>query len=109
MKKDATTEMKHRRNKGQFYTPTLFVDYAHKMISEALGDDWKEQYVVFDSACGTGNLTKDYRFKELYCSTLEDAELEIGKVNNPEAIKFQYDFLNDDLEKLPKGLLEAFE
>ena len=45
----------------------------------------------------------------MYCSTLEEAELEIGKKYNPEAISFQYDFLNDDLEKLPKGLLEAFE
>ena len=30
-----------RRNKGQFYTPTLFVDYAHKMIAEQFGEDWK--------------------------------------------------------------------
>lgn len=100
---------KKQRNLGQFYTPTLFVDYAHKMISEALGDDWKDQYVVWDNCCGTKNLTRDYRFKELYCSTLEEAELEIGKKYNPEAVSFQYDFLNDDLEKLPKGLLEAFE
>jgi len=106
---DRLIEDTNRRNKGEFYTPTLFVDYAHKMISEALGDDWKDQYVVWDNCCGTKNLTRDYRFKELYCSTLEEAELEIGKKYNPEACAFQYDFLNDDLEKLPKGLLEAFE
>jgi hypothetical protein len=28
---------------------------------------------------------------------------------NPEAVKFQYDFLNDDYEKLPKGLRDAIE
>ena len=106
---DRLIEDTNRRNKGEFYTPTLFVDYAHKMISEALGDDWKDQYVVWDNCCGTKNLTRDYRFKELYCSTLEEAELEIGKKYNPEAVSFQYDFLNDDLDKLPKGLLEAFE
>ena len=109
MKKDETIEMKHRRNKGQFYTPTLFVDYAHKMISDVLGESWRDDFVVWDNCCGTKNLTRDYRFKELYCSTLEDAELEIGKKYNPEATSFQYDFLNDDLDKLPKGLLEAFE
>ena len=99
----------NRRNKGKFYTPTLFVDYAHKMISEALGDDWKDEYVVWDNCCGTKNLTRDYRFKELYCSTLENAELDISSRYNPEATSFQFDFLNDPLEKLPKGLLEAFE
>ena len=98
-----------QRNKGKFYTPTLFVDYAHKMISEALGDDWKDEYVVWDNCCGTKNLTRDYRFKELYCSTLENAELDISSRYNPEATSFQFDFLNDPLEKLPKGLLEAFE
>lgn len=106
---DRLIEDTNRRNKGEFYTPTLFVDYAHKMISEALGENWKSEYVVWDNCCGTKNLTRDYRFKELYCSTLEEAELEIGKKYNPEACAFQYDFLNDDLEKLPKGLLEAFE
>ena len=106
---DRLIEDTNRRNKGEFYTPTIFVDYAHKMISEALGDDWKDEYVVWDNCCGTKNLTRDYRFKELYCSTLENAELDISSRYNPEATSFQFDFLNDPLEKLPNGLLEAFE
>lgn len=106
---DRLIEDTNRRNKGEFYTPTLFVDYAHKMISDALGENWKEEYVVWDNCCGTKNLTRDYRFKELYCSTLENAELDISLRYNPEATSFQFDFLNDPLEKLPKGLLEAFQ
>ena len=98
-----------RRNNGMFYTPTIWVDYAHKMITEQLGDNWKDEYVVWDNCCGSKNLTRDYRFKELYCSTLFESELEIGKRYNPEATSFQFDFLNDELEKLPKGLIEAFE
>ena len=31
-----------RRNSGDFWTPTLFVDKAHEMISNALGEDWKD-------------------------------------------------------------------
>ena len=115
---DRLIEDTNRRNKGEFYTPTLFVDYAHKMISEALGDNWKDEYVVWDNCCGTKNLTRDYRFKELYCSTLENAELEISKKYNPEAVSFQFDFLNDTIagrdslsgvydDKLPKGLKDA--
>lgn len=106
---DRLIEDTDRRNNGDFWTPTLFVDYAHKMISEQLGEDWKDKYVVWDNCCGSKNLTRDYKFKELYCSTLFDSELKIGERYNKEAVSFQYDFLNDDLEKLPKGLLEAFE
>lgn len=106
---DRFIEDNNRRMKGEFYTPTAFVDYAHDMISKEFGEDWKEKYVVWDCAWGTGNLTRDYKFKELYCSTLEQAELDIARNVNPEATKFQFDFLNDDFEKLPEGLQKAFK
>lgn len=106
---DRLIEDTNRRNKGEFFTPVLFVDYAHKMISNTFGNDWREKYVVWDNCAGSKNLTRDYRFKELYSSTLEMAELEISKRYNPEATSFQFDFLNDPLEKLPEGLLRAFE
>ena len=106
---DRLIEDTNRRNKGEFYTPTLYVDYAHRMIESELGENWKNEYVVWDASAGSKNLTRDYYFKELYSSTLEESELEIGKRYNPEAVSFQYDFLNDGLEKLPKGLIKAFE
>ena len=109
---DRLIEDTNRRNKGEFYTPTLFVDYAHKMIEKELGSHWKEHYVVWDCCCGTKNLTRDYRFKELYCSTLEQAELDISKNYNKEATSFQFDFLNDSLDDLKvkaPGLIETFE
>lgn len=105
---DRFIEDMNRRQKGEFYTPTIFVDYAHKMIEEQFGADWKEKYVVWDCAWGTGNLTRDYKFKELYCSTLEQAELDIARDVNKDATKFKFDFLNDDFEDLPEGLKQAF-
>ena len=107
-----------RRNSGDFWTPTMFVDYAHDMISKKLGEDWKEKYVVWDNCCGSLNITRDYKFSELYCSTLYQSELNIGADYNPEATKFQFDFLNDEIvsknsllgvynDKLPKGLKDA--
>ncbi len=107
-----------RRKSGDFWTPTIFVDYAHDMISKALGEDWKEKYVVWDNCCASLNLTRDYKFGELYCSTLYQSELNIGAEYNPEATKFQFDFLNDEIvgknsllgvynDKLPKGLKDA--
>ena len=115
---DRFIDDKERRNKGQFYTPKLFADYAHKMISDTLGDNWKEEYVVWDNCCGTKNLTRDYKFKELYCSTLEKDELDISAQFNPEAESFVFDFLNEPIagrdclsgvydDKLPKGLKDA--
>lgn len=106
---DRLIEDTNRRNKGEFYTPTLFVDYAHKMIAEQFGEDWKEKYVVWDNCSGTKNLTRDYYFKELYCSTLENAELAISDRYNREGVSFQFDFLNDSLDKLPQGLKTALE
>ena len=106
---DRLIEDINRRKKGEFYTPKLFVDYAHKMIEKQLGADWKDDFIVWDCACGTKNLTKDYNFKELYCSTLEKSELEMSAKYNPNSTSFQFDFLNDSLDNLPKGLLNAFE
>lgn len=106
---DRLIEDVNRRRKGEFYTPKLFVDYAHKMIEKQLGADWREKFVVWDNCCGTKNLTKDYNFAELYCSTLEQSELEMSAKYNPNSTSFQFDFLNDSLDKLPMGLKNAFE
>lgn len=106
---DRLIEDTNRRNKGEFYTPTTFVDKAHRMIEKALGEDWKENFVVWDNCCGTKNLTRDYRFSELYCSTLEQGELDQCTDYNKEAVSFQFDFLNDSFDKLPQGLLDALK
>lgn len=115
---DRLIEDTSRRAKGEFYTPTTWVNEAHKMICSVLGDNWRNDYAVWDCAWGTGNLTRDYYFKELFCSTLYKSDLEIGNRYNKNSAKFQYDFLNDDTEllegkdlllesiKMPKELLE---
>ena len=116
---DRLIEDADRRMKGDFWTPTLFVDYAHHMLECELGEEWKEQFVVWDNCWGTGNLTRDYHFGELYCSTLFQSELDMGANYNPEATKFQFDFLNDYIpspddiiqyqSKMPQGLYEALK
>jgi len=95
---DRLLEDSDRRRKGDFYTPTIWADEAHKTISDNIGSNWKEDYMVWDCACGTLNLTRDYKFLDLYCSTLSDSDLKTGVKYNQEAqSKFQYDFLNDDV------------
>jgi predicted RNA methylase len=108
---DRIVEDVTRRKQGEFFTPAIWVDKAHEYIASVYGDDWKEKYVVWDPAWGTGNLTRDYKFKELYASTLNQSDIDTANQMgyNPEATKFQYDFLNDDYEKLPKRLRNAIE
>lgn len=95
---DRLIEDTDRRRKGDFYTPTIWVDEAHKLLDKNLGDNWRNEYIVWDCAWGTGNLTRDYKFKELYCSTLHEEDIKIGSKYNVFSTKFQYDFLNDDVE-----------
>ena len=106
---DRLIEDTTRRRQGAFFTPTKFVDFAHRMIEKELGENWRNEYVVYDCCCGSLNLTRDYRFKELYCSTLDKGELELGSRYNPEATKWQMDFLNDGDECFNKGLVNAFK
>ena len=108
---DRIIEDTTRRKQGEFFTPAIWVDKAHEYIASVYGEDWKEKYIVWDPAWGTGNLTRDYKFKELYVSTLNQSDIDTANQMgyNPEAVKFQYDFLNDDYEKLPVGLRNAIE
>jgi len=108
---DRLVEDVTRRKQGEFFTPAIWVDKAHEYIASVYGEDWKEKYVVWDPAWGTGNLTRDYKFKELYVSTLIQSDIDTANQMkyNPEAVKFQYDFLNDDYDKLPKRLRDAIE
>lgn len=34
---------------GAFYTPKIWVDELHRMLSYHLGEDWKEKFVVWDA------------------------------------------------------------
>jgi len=108
---DRIVEDTTRRKQGEFFTPAIWVDKAHEYIASVYGENWKEEYVVWDPAWGTGNLTRDYKFKELYVSTLNQSDIDTANQMgyNPESIKFQYDFLNDDYAKLPLGLRTAIE
>ena len=90
-----------RRRQGAFFTPTPWVTEAMRRITDFLGENWRDEYVVVDTSCGTKNLERDYHFKELYLSTLEPSELEISKQYCPEAkATAALDFLNSTDEEL---------
>jgi hypothetical protein len=96
--RDRIIEDDTRRRQGAFYTPTIWVDEAHKSIEEALGSNWRDDCIVWDCCAGTGNLTRDYDFKNLILSTAEESDVKAMKREdyNNGAEVFQYDFLNPE-------------
>ncbi len=106
---DRLIEDTKRRLSGEYYTPTPFVDKAHLMLAEVFGENWRNEYVVWDNCAGTKNLTRDYRFADLYTSTLEQGELDISARYNKEAYSFKFDFLNWPMKELPEKLITTFK
>ena len=101
---DRLIEDTTRRKQGAFFTPTEFVDYAYHRIELTLGENWRDEYVVIDPCCGTGNLTRDYVFKELYRSSLEKSEVDLAnKYNRNSEPAFVFDFLNDEIKRKSEG------
>lgn len=116
---DQLIEEVERRFHGDFWTPTVWANRAIKMMDEDLGGGWRDKYVVWDPAAGTKNLTRDYKFKKLFSSTIHQSEIDMSRQYNQEATAFQYDFLNDDIDinpnsephnlKMPVELFEALK
>ncbi|MDR2170716.1 MAG: hypothetical protein LBP59_11285 [Planctomycetaceae bacterium] len=95
-----------RYKNGVFYTPRKLVVLSHNILSEHLGADWKNEYTVWDCAAGSRNLTKEYKFRELYSSTLDQQDIKYFQPNPNETL-FQFDFLSDTESKIPAGLLDV--
>ena len=100
-----------RERKGSFFTPKIWVDLSQKYLADVLGENWQDEYYVWDCAAGTGNLlnglTNKYR---IWASTLDQQDVDVMKerikngANLFEDHVFQFDFLNDEFTKLPQPL-----
>ena len=102
-----------RERKGAFFTPRIWVELSQKYLTDYLGENWQEEYYVWDCAAGTGNLLAGLTNKyNIWASTLDQADVKVMHeriehgANLLENHVFQFDFLNDDFSKLPKGLQE---
>lgn len=101
-----------REIKGAFFTPQKWVELSQQYLADALGENWQEEYYVWDCCAGTGNLENGLSNPErIWCSTLDDSDVRVMKENKrlmPSHV-FQFDFLNDDFDKLPKKLKEIID
>ncbi len=102
-----------RERKGAFFTPRIWVDLSQKYLTDYLGENWQDDYYIWDCAAGTGNLLAGLTNKyNIYASTLDQADVKVMHeriehgANLLEKHVFQFDFLNDDFNKLPQGLQE---
>ena len=99
-RRDSLIPINERSFKGAFYTPLHVVDKAYDKLSESLGRNWQKDYVVWDMCCGVGNLeVKHSNHRNIFMSTLDQADIDVMKATKTcaAAIKFQYDYLNDDI------------
>ncbi|GAA9661764.1 hypothetical protein HpHCM58_05550 [Helicobacter pylori] len=106
-----------RERKGAFFTPRIWVEKSQEYLAKALGQDYQEDYIIWDCAGGTGNLLNGLTNKaNCFLSTLDSNDVAIvkelaaaNKLNLLENHVFQFDFLNDDFESAPKSLQEILE
>lgn len=101
-----------RQYQGAFFTPPQWVELSQRYLADELGEDWQQQYYVWDCCAGTGNLlfglTEPYR---VWASTLDHGDVQVmknraadGELNLLEKHIFQFDFLNDSFDELPDSL-----
>jgi len=100
-----------RERKGAFFTPRKWVELSQKYLADYLGENWQEEYYIWDCAGGTGNLLAGLTNKyNIWVSTLDQADVKVMHeriehgANLLENHVFQFDFLSDDFSKLPQGL-----
>ncbi len=100
-----------RERKGAFFTPRIWVELSQKYLTDYLGEDWQDDYYIWDCAAGTGNLLAGLTNKyNIYASTLDQADINVMHeridhgANLLKNHVFQFDFLNDDFTKLPESL-----
>jgi len=97
------------RRRGVFLTPLPFAEKAFEYLEKTLGKNWMQsgKYRFWDMAAGTGHLElflpKDV-LQYCYLSTLEQKDVQHVKQQFPSATVFQYDYLEDDGDKMPDTL-----
>ena len=100
-----------RERKGSFFTPKQWVELSQQYLADTLGEDWQDNYYIWDCCAGTGNLLVGLTNPaNIWASTLDKADVDVmhERIRNGARLFdnhiFQFDFLNDDFSKLPAEL-----
>ena len=100
-----------RERKGSYFTPARWVELSQQYLAEELGENWQDEYIIWDCCAGTGNLLAGLTNKwNIWASTLDKADVDAMRdrirngANLLDSHVFQFDFLNDPFTKLPQPL-----
>jgi len=100
-----------RERKGSFFTPKKWVELSQHYLELELGENWQDEYFVWDCCAGTGNLLAGLTNKyNIWASTLDEQDVNVMRerikigANLLDSHVFRFDFLNDSFDKLPQGL-----
>ena len=87
-------------------------------MASAFGDNWQDEYYIWDCAAGTGNLLAGLTNKyNLWASDIEQGNVETmqslididDNLNLLSSHVFQFDFLNDKFNILPQSLKDIID
>ncbi|GHT40869.1 hypothetical protein AGMMS49965_09790 [Bacteroidia bacterium] len=92
-----------RERKGSYFTPPQWVELSQRYLADVFGEDWQDEYYVWDCAAGTGNLLAGLVNKDrIFASTLDKQDVDVmhdrikAGANLWKNQVFQFDFLNDE-------------
>lgn len=115
-RKDLLVPQDIRERQGSFFTPQKWVELSQQYLEQELGENWQDEYYIWDCAAGTGNLLNGLTNKyNIYASTLNQADVDAihERIENGANLLhdhvFQFDFLNDPFDRLPPRLREIID
>lgn len=130
-RRDQLLDTDLRGRKGDFFTPEIWVKKAHSYLAQVFGENFEQDYYIWDCAAGVGNLLDGFKnSKNLFASTLDEADVAAMKARSKDGRNFklfenqifQFDFLNDEFfdkkdkkgkfiykSKLPENLQEILK
>ena len=92
------------------------VELSQQYMANYFGEDYQDDYYIWDCAAGTGNLLNGLTNKyKIFASTIDQADVDALKERSSSAKTlleenvFQFDFLNDSFDKCPKELQDIIK
>jgi hypothetical protein len=117
-RRDLLVPQNIRERMGSFFTPKIWANKSKEYLAQVFGENWQNEYYVWDCAAGTGNLlaglTNEYN---VWASDIEQGNVETmqalididDNLNLLPGHVFQFDFLNDSFDKLPPELKKIID
>jgi hypothetical protein len=114
MRRDLLVPQKIRERKGAYFTPAVWVEKAHEYLENTFGENWQDEFYIWDCCCGTANLLANLiNADNVWASTIDQPDIDIiydsidHGFNLLKPHVFKFDFLNDSFDELPAQLKDV--